>query len=154
MGNNKMNKPMKHLFLSALSCSILIMGCTPTIKIEAPDKPIRLHVEINIKQEILLKVEKEVDQVSSAPAIPLAKKAGWIGERLDGYLGLVKINAPVDIQELVSKANEEREVRYSSIAKKHNTKRQMIETVAGRKFTAKSDMGEYIKNESGNWVQK
>ncbi|MBF0248764.1 MAG: YnbE family lipoprotein, partial [Alphaproteobacteria bacterium] len=64
-------------------------GCAPTIKVEAPDKPIHLKVDVNIKQEILLKVEEDVAGVSVTPAIPMAKRAGWIGERLDGYLGVV-----------------------------------------------------------------
>ena len=146
--------------LSKLLASTAVLGmvamtaCTPTIKVEAPDKPIRLQVDINIKQEVLLKVENDVDQVSSAPAIPIAKKAGWIGERLDGYLGVVKVGAPLDIKDLVMTANEERERKYSLIAQKHKTERKLIETVAGRKFVAKSEAGEFVKNEAGDWVQK
>lgn len=149
---------MRNFFTTAVVLgtvsSVALGACTPTIKVEAPDKPIRLQVDINIKQEVLLKVENDVDTVSSAPAIPLAKKAGWIGERLDGYLGLVNAEAPGDIRELVLTANEEREQKYSLIAQKHNTKREVIETVAGRKFIAKSEAGEYVKNDAGDWIQK
>ena len=72
------------LFFAA-GAVVLGTACTPTIKVEAPDKPIHLIVDINIKQEILLKVEKDVEGISVTPAIPLAKRAGWIGERTDGY---------------------------------------------------------------------
>ena len=43
------------LFLSA--------ACTPTVKIEAPDKPIEINMNINIKHEILIKVEKQVEEL-------------------------------------------------------------------------------------------
>ncbi len=43
----------------------LIWGsaCTPTIKIEAPDKPIEINMNINIKHEILIKIEKQVEEL-------------------------------------------------------------------------------------------
>ena len=41
----------------------LISACTPTVKIEAPDKPIEINMNINIKHEILIKVEKQVDEL-------------------------------------------------------------------------------------------
>jgi len=41
----------------------LISACTPTVKIEAPDKPIEINMNINIKHEILIKIEKQVDEL-------------------------------------------------------------------------------------------
>ena len=38
-------------------------ACTPTVKIEAPDKPIEINMNINIKHEILIKVEKQVEEL-------------------------------------------------------------------------------------------
>jgi len=45
--------------------AILFLGaaCTPTIKVEAPDKPIEINMNINIKHEILIKVEKQVEEL-------------------------------------------------------------------------------------------
>ena len=43
------------LFLSA--------ACTPTVKVQAPDKPIEINMNINIKHEILIKVEKQVEEL-------------------------------------------------------------------------------------------
>ena len=39
----------------------LLAACTPTVKVEAPDKPIEINMNVNIKHEILVKVEKEVE---------------------------------------------------------------------------------------------
>ena len=41
----------------------LSVACTPTVRIEAPDKPIEINMNINIKHEILIKVEKQVEEL-------------------------------------------------------------------------------------------
>lgn len=41
----------------------LVSACTPTVKVEAPDKPIEINMNINIRHEILIKVEKEVEEM-------------------------------------------------------------------------------------------
>ena len=53
---------MKKLSMLA---AILFLGvaCTPTVKVEAPDKPIEINMNINIKHEILIKVEKQVEEL-------------------------------------------------------------------------------------------
>jgi len=48
-----------------LSVSGLLFGCTPTVKVEVPDKPITINLNIKIKHEILVKVDKELDDVFS-----------------------------------------------------------------------------------------
>ncbi len=54
----------KHVkFLAAALSACLAMACTPTVKVEAPDKPIEINMNINIKHEILVKVEKEVEEM-------------------------------------------------------------------------------------------
>ena len=52
----------RNALMALLSCSLLL-ACTPTVRIEAPDKPIEINMNINIKHEILVKVEKEVQQL-------------------------------------------------------------------------------------------
>lgn len=39
------------------------LACTPTVKVEAPDKPIEINMNVNIRHEILVKVEREVDEM-------------------------------------------------------------------------------------------
>ncbi len=38
-----------------------LAGCSPTVKIEAPDKPIEINLNVKIEYEIRLKVDKELD---------------------------------------------------------------------------------------------
>jgi len=40
-----------------------LSGCTPSVKFEAPDKPIEINMNIKIEHEIRLKVEKDVDEL-------------------------------------------------------------------------------------------
>ena len=50
-------------FSLALLTAICAMACTPTVKVEAPDKPIEINMNINIKHEILVKVERDVAEM-------------------------------------------------------------------------------------------
>ena len=42
--------------------SLLFAGCTPTVKV-ATDEPITINLNVNIKHEILVKVDKELDDI-------------------------------------------------------------------------------------------
>ncbi|WP_313951512.1 YnbE family lipoprotein [Accumulibacter sp.] len=53
--------------LLALAALVLLLGaCSPTVRLEAPDKPIEINMTVNIKHEILVKVEKDVQQLFDA----------------------------------------------------------------------------------------
>ncbi len=54
--------PVSRLVILASALG-LMAACTPTVKVEAPDKPIEINMNINIRHEILIKVEKEVEQM-------------------------------------------------------------------------------------------
>lgn len=52
------------LSLTALTIGIgifMMAGCTPTVKVEAPDKPIEINMNIKIEQEVRVKVEKDLE---------------------------------------------------------------------------------------------
>ncbi|RMG91588.1 MAG: YnbE family lipoprotein [Zetaproteobacteria bacterium] len=40
-------------------------GCSPTVKVEPPDKPITINMNIKIEHEIRVKIEKELEDVLS-----------------------------------------------------------------------------------------
>lgn len=46
-----------------ISILFFCAACNPTVRIEAPDKPIEINMNINIKHEILIKVEKQVEEL-------------------------------------------------------------------------------------------
>ena len=41
---------------------IVAAGCTPTVKV-ATDEPITINLNVNIKHEILIRVDKELDSL-------------------------------------------------------------------------------------------
>ena len=47
-----------------VACTVIILSaCTPTVKVEAPDKPIEINMNVKIEHEIRVKVEKEIDEL-------------------------------------------------------------------------------------------
>ncbi len=44
------------------ACALLALGaCTPTVKVQAPDKPIEINMNIKIEQEVRVRVEKDLE---------------------------------------------------------------------------------------------
>ena len=52
-------RPAMAVALSAM----LLAACTPTVKVEAPDKPIVINLNIKIEQEVRVKVDKEIEDL-------------------------------------------------------------------------------------------
>lgn len=60
-----------------------LAGCAPTVKVEVPDKPIEINLNIRIEQEVRVKVERDLEQtIRNDPALfglppaAVAKKEG------------------------------------------------------------------------------
>lgn len=52
---------MKKINLSLLA-AFALMACTPTVKLEAPDKPIEINLNVNIEHHVKVEIEKDVRQ--------------------------------------------------------------------------------------------
>lgn len=55
---------MKNVFFSVLTLC-LIGGCAPTVKIEAPDKPIEINLNVNIEHHVKVEIDRDVQQAIS-----------------------------------------------------------------------------------------
>ena len=42
-----------------------LINCSPTVKVEAPDKPITINLNVKIEHEIRVRVDKELETVFS-----------------------------------------------------------------------------------------
>ena len=51
------------LSLSALLMLALLSGCTPTVQVVAPDKPITINLNVKIEHEIKIQIDKELDEI-------------------------------------------------------------------------------------------
>ncbi len=59
-----MNKrTISTLALVSMTAGLLMAGCSPTIRVEAPDKPIVINMNIKIDHEIRIKVDRELDSL-------------------------------------------------------------------------------------------
>jgi len=52
-------------FVMLLAILALSSACSPTVKVEAPEKPITINMNIKIEHEIRVKVEKDLENVLS-----------------------------------------------------------------------------------------
>ncbi len=93
-------------------------------------------------------------QPAFAGALEDAKASGYLGERPDGYLGLVKPGAPASAGGLMNDINAKRRGRYGEIAKKNNTSLQAVEAIVGNKLIKKAPPGTYVMDASGTWIRK
>ena len=48
---------------AALVTGIGVAACNPTVKVEAPDKPIVINLNVKIEQEVRVKVDKDVESL-------------------------------------------------------------------------------------------
>jgi len=55
---------MKSTFLLTALLALLA-GCNPTVKVEAPDKPIEINLNVKIEHHIRLQVDKDLEGLFS-----------------------------------------------------------------------------------------
>jgi len=90
-----------------------------------------------------------------ADALDDAKAAGVVGEKRDGYLGVVSAGADASVQRLVQDINLKRRDRYREIAQATpGSTLSDVETLAGVKIISQTPAGQYVQSASGAWVRK
>jgi hypothetical protein len=94
--------------------------------------------------------------IGPAQAGPLedAKAEGLVGERIDGYVGVIDSGAPASVKSLVDQINAEREAKYAEIAKKQGAPVAAVAQIAGTKLIERAPRGEYVMGANGRWQQK
>lgn len=61
------NKNKTYPGIAALFLAVFAFGaCSPTVKMEPPDKPIEINLNIKIEQEVRVKIDKELDNMFEA----------------------------------------------------------------------------------------
>jgi YnbE-like lipoprotein len=55
---------MKSTFLMTVML-LMLGGCNPTVKVEAPDKPIEINLNVKIEHHIRLQVDKDLEGLFS-----------------------------------------------------------------------------------------
>lgn len=93
---------------------------------------------------------------ASAPAqdpaaILSARRAGLIGERFDGYLGVVNPRAPAEVRRQVAAVNIRRRSLYSNLAARKGVSPEEVGITAACSLLRRIGVGEYYLLNQGGW---
>lgn len=85
----------------------------------------------------------------AADALDAAKAAGHLGERYDGYLGVVNASAPDSAKALAADINTKRKAHYGQIAAKEGTQVDAVAAIAGAKLVQNAPSGQFVMPAAG-----
>ena len=93
---------------------------------------------------------------ASAPAqdsaaIVAARRAGQVGERFDGYLGLSSANVSADLRRHVGAVNIRRRALYSNLASRKGVTPEEVGITAACSLLRRVSVGEYYLLNQGGW---
>ncbi len=83
-----------------------------------------------------------------------AKAQGLIGERANGYLGIVTSAPKADLRKLVDNINSKRRSAYVKGANKAGVERSVFEIRMGQRLQERAPSGHYIQLQNGKWQKK
>ena len=81
-----------------------------------------------------------------------AKTKGLVGEKPNGYLGVVTPGSR-EAQALADEVNEKRRKAYQDIATRNKTQLEAVETLAGEKAIQNTKSGHFVEG-PGGWTKK
>ncbi|MFC7292158.1 YdbL family protein [Hirschia litorea] len=89
------------------------------------------------------------------PQLDDAKRSGQIGERFDGYIGLVDAaGADVELKRFVDDINARRREAYTRLSEETGKSMTSIARKTAEKQIEKAQMGEFVMYDTGNWKLK
>ena len=156
--------------LALALAAVTTAACTPTVQVAAPEP---IVINLNINHEVKVKLSEDVEgmitaeenaaqvgsrgidsdvQMGDSRAVRLAKESGAIGERADGYLGVVPDKA--GDADLVERVNAERRTSYEALATRYETDLVSVQSVAGQRRLDEAVAGEAILPADGVWTVK
>ncbi len=53
---------MRAVLLSGLGAAAAVAGCIP-VQIQAPDRPIEINLNVNIRQEVIVRLERDAEEL-------------------------------------------------------------------------------------------
>jgi len=91
---------------------------------------------------------------AGGPVIEQAQRDGLVGERIDGYLGVVDPKADPAITRRVNEINAQRRAVYEQLARRESVPVQTIARLTGEKQIQKAPAGTYVMRENAGWTRK
>ena len=87
-----------------------------------------------------------------AMSVEEAKTKGLVGEKQNGYLGVVN-PASQEAQSLTNEVNQKRRQAYQEIAGRNQTQLETVEALAGEKAIQNTKPGHFVEG-PGGWTRK
>ena len=87
------------------------------------------------------------------PQLEAAISAGQVGERIDGYLGVVGSADPAVVRK-VQEINNKRRALYEQLSQQTGATVAQVARVTGEKQIARTGSGQYYMDETGAWKKK
>ena len=91
---------------------------------------------------------------AGAQGLDAAKGKGLVGEKADGYLGIVAANPTAEVRALADSVNAQRRAKYEEIAHKNGTAVDAVAALAGQKLVERAPAGQWVTDAAGNWRRK
>ena len=92
--------------------------------------------------------------MSVAITLQEAKQQGLVGEKNDGYLGMVVNDGNMEVRTLIQQVNKVRRERYQQISQKNGIDLEQVQRLAFEQAAEATVQGFYIQNKQGRWVKK
>ena len=91
------------------------------------------------------------------PALALdldeARTKGLLGERADGYVGVVPESVSPEVVALAEEINAKRRAHYEEIAKRNGAPVEAVAALAGQKLVQNAPSGQWVQM-NGGWKKK
>ena len=91
-----------------------------------------------------------VPSIAQTPAVDAARQAGQVGERFDGYMGVVGLSSAV-VRSQVSAINIRRRSLYSNLAASRRVAPNEVGIAAGCQLLARVQVGQAYMLGDGQW---
>ena len=104
----------------------------------------------------LVLVISGVGAATTALALSLdeAKAQGVVGERPNGYVGVVSGSNNAQAAALANQINAKRRAAYQSVANSNGTTLRSVEALAGRKLIGRLQSGQWFMDQGGKWRRR
>lgn len=90
---------------------------------------------------------------AQTPAVDAARRAGIVGERFDGYIGIAGQASPA-LRSQVSTINIRRRALYSNLAASRGVSPEEVGVTAGCQLLARVQVGEMLMLVDGAWRRR
>ncbi|MEM1086085.1 MAG: YdbL family protein [Pseudomonadota bacterium] len=94
------------------------------------------------------------DANAGGPMIEKAQRDGLVGERIDGYLGIVDQSADAAIKRRVNEINALRRAEYDKLAQSRGVASEAVARITGEKQIDRAPSGSFVMRENGAWTRK